>query len=276
LENPVLFHAAVKKLLSEASTTSIHLEIGPHSALAGPLRQIYQEQNASINYISALSRGKNDTTVFLEALGQLYCNGFPIQFPIISQPEVLHDLPTYSWHYDRSYWGDSRVSRNWRFRQHGAHDLLGRRILESSEAEPIWRNILRVANVPWLHDHIVAGDMVFPAAGYVAMAGEAIRQHSNTQDDYTVREVHIGAAMLLRNDTPTELITTLRPKMLSTNLDSKWFEFVVSSHNGTNWTKHCWGLVIAGRATQAHRHSPETFTRKVSSPRWYKTMARIG
>ncbi|KAK8101460.1 hypothetical protein PG999_011834 [Apiospora kogelbergensis] len=280
LESPVLFRSAVKQLLSESpSATAIHLEIGPHSALAGPLRQIYKEKNVSLSYISTLSRGKNDTTIFLESLGQLYCSGFPLKYPRTAHTEVLSDLPPYSWHYDRSYWSDSRVSRNWRFQKYGAHDLLGRRILESSDAEPCWRNILRVANVPWLHDHVVTNDIVFPAAGYVTMAGEAVSQHLNAHNDgFTVREVHIGSAMLLRNDSPTELITTLRPKMLSTKLDSKWFEFAVSSHNGSDWVKHCWGLVISGRISSSSTsgQAPETFSRKVSTPRWYKTMSRIG
>ncbi|KAK6852913.1 hypothetical protein PG995_011464 [Apiospora arundinis] len=274
------YHSAVMQLLSESSpATTILLEIGPHSALAGPLRQICKEQNVSPSYISTLSRGKNDTSVFLESLGQLYCSGFPLKYPRTTHTKVLSDLPPYSWHYDRSYWSDTRVSRNWRFQKHGAHDLLGRRILESSEAEPCWRNILRVANVPWLHDHVVTNDIVFPAAGYVAIAGEAVSQHLNAhKDGYTVREVHIGSAMLLRSDSPTELITTLRPKMLSAKLDSKWFEFAVSSHNGSDWVKHCWGLVISGRpsSSSACGQAPETFTRKVSTPRWYKTMSRVG
>ncbi|KAK8011002.1 polyketide synthase [Apiospora arundinis] len=280
LESPVLFRSAVMQLLSESSpATTILLEIGPHSALAGPLRQICKEQNVSPSYISTLRRGKNDTSVFLESLGQLYCSGFPLKYPRTTHAKVLSDLPPYSWHYDRSYWSDTRVSRNWRFQKYGAHDLLGRRILESSEAEPCWRNILRVANVPWLHDHVVTNDIVFPAAGYVAIAGEAVSQHLNAhKDGYTVREVHIGSAMLLRSDSPTELITTLRPKMLSAKLDSKWFEFAVSSHNGSDWVKHCWGLVISGRtsSSSACGQAPETFTRKVSTPRWYKTMSRVG
>lgn len=237
LENPVLFRSANKNLLEHLPDATVHLEVGPHSALSGPLRQIYKEKNVAIHYVSVLKRGQDDIDAFLEAVGQLYCGGVEVQVPAPAEAEVLHDMPKYQWHYDKSYWGDSRVSSSWRLRKHGAHDLLGRKILESSDVEPIWRNILRLADVPWLRDHIVGPDVVFPAAGYISMAGEAIRQHLHAPCGYTVRKVHIDTALVLKSDRPTEIITTLRPQMLTTNLESKLYEFSISSHDGHNWNK---------------------------------------
>src|SRR5437762_12834783 len=61
LESPVLFHSAVTRLLAESDQSFVHLEVGPHSALAGPLRQIYRETVSTIRYASVLARGKDDT-----------------------------------------------------------------------------------------------------------------------------------------------------------------------------------------------------------------------
>jgi len=57
--------------------------------------------------------------------------------------------------------------------------IFGLRILEGSEVSPTWRNVLKLVDVPWLSDHCVGNDIVFPGAGYVAMAGEAIFQITN-------------------------------------------------------------------------------------------------
>lgn len=280
MESPVLFHLAATMLLAEFPEASTHVEIGPHSALAGPLRQTYAEKAASVQYLSCLTRGKDDAGSFLEAMGRLHCLGLHARAPVSSTARVLTQLPTYPWNYKESYWAESRVMSSWRFRQHAAHDLLGSRITETSDLEPSWRNVLRVADVPWLRDHCVGSDLVFPAAGYVAMAGEAVsqlREQNGAEAGYTVRQVHFVAAMLLRDDSSTEVITTLRPRMLTAKLDSPWYEFSIVSHDGSTWTRHCHGLVISGCGAQMQAtYKAQTFTRRVSPDRWYKAMVRSG
>ncbi|PLB45036.1 putative polyketide synthase [Aspergillus steynii IBT 23096] len=275
LESPVLFHSAVRTLLSGSKECSVHLEVGPHSALAGPLRQIYSESSSSINYVSALSRGKNDSVSFLEAVGQLHCHGVQISYPFSETAHVLTDLPTYPWHYDKSYWGETRIMKNWRFRKHLPHDLLGLRVLEASEISPTWRNELRLMDAPWLRDHCVGNDIVFPGAGYIAMAGEAIFQVNDIRD-YTVKDVELSKALVLYNDKPVEIMTTLRPQRLTSTLDSDWYEFQIVSFDGSAWNKHCSGLVRSGRASPCPRKNTQSLDRQVSSTRWYTTMSRVG
>ena len=227
MERPVLFHSAAKRLLQQFPDVSIHLEVGPHPALAGPLRHIYAERKSSTTqYWSSLTRGKNDTNAFLETLGQLYCAGVNIRPLVSPETQVLTQLPTYPWNHDQSYWDESRVISNWRYPRHAAHDLLGMRILEASDIEPTWRNYIRITDVPWLRDHAVGSDIVLPPAAYVAMAGEAVSQLQETDNDrrgYTIRELHLTSAMLLQDNKHTEVITTLRPKMLTAKLDSTWY-----------------------------------------------------
>ncbi|TDZ15955.1 Highly reducing polyketide synthase gloL [Colletotrichum orbiculare MAFF 240422] len=69
LESPVLFRQAVTSLL-QTSSAALHLEVGPHSALAGPLKQIYTENAISPPYLSALKRG--------DSVGNM--NGKPVFF----------------------------------------------------------------------------------------------------------------------------------------------------------------------------------------------------
>ena len=104
LESPVRFHSAAKRLLSEHGTSVVHLEVGPHSALAGPLRETYKETQTSVQYVTALVRGQNTAISLLESIGQLYAHGYKITIPTASKkPKVLTDLPTYPWHYEKSY-----------------------------------------------------------------------------------------------------------------------------------------------------------------------------
>ncbi|KAL8793204.1 MAG: hypothetical protein Q9195_004234 [Heterodermia aff. obscurata] len=282
LEKPVLFHTAVKTLLREVPRM-VQVEVGPHHALRGPLRQIYQETGVSVRHIPTLSRGENDTRALLSTMGQLFTAGIPIRLP--PEPcrnfQVLTDLPMYPWRYERAYWAETRVMRNWRFPKHAPHDLLGSRTLESTELNPTWCNEIRVSDIPWLKDHCVGSDIVFPAAGYISMAGEAAYQLGDLTEshDYTVKEVDIRLALVLETEGFKEIVTTLRPQRLTVTLDSEWYEFDIVSYDGSSWNKHCSGFVRRGRASNPPPHwrkCPQPLPRKVSASRWYVTLNRVG
>jgi len=279
LESPVLFNTTMEALLADHKSNNLFLEIGPHSALAGPLRQIFKKQQPDAPYISTLARGSDDTLSLLVALGNLFVKGIAVDLAPLNQGgQIVTDLPTYPWNHEESFWEEGRVSKEWRMRKFPRHDLLGTQVVESSALEPTWRNVLSLDDAPWIRDHMVNQDIVFPGAGYVAMAGEALRQVTEAED-FTVRNLTVKAAMILHEHISTEIVSSLRPYRLTNSLDSTWYEFVVYSHNGSNWTKHCAGQVKQGRAgSKAVSAAPKIsdLPRKVSSARWYQTLSKVG
>ena len=281
-DSPVLFHTTFEKLLATRSSHNslLLLEIGPHSALAGPIRQILKAVPSDAFYVPTLIRNENDTSSILNAAGQIFLKGLKLDFQALNPGgQVLTDLPNYPWHHETRYWSESRLSKQWRLRSFPHHDLLGSRVSESSDLEPVWRNILRLDDVPWCRDHVIAGDLVFPGAGYIAMVGEAIRQISGSEgQDYSLRDFTLSAAMTLHESIATETIFTMRPFRLTTSLDSAWYEFTVMSYNATagTWTRHC-----TGQARPGSEHSTESRTvldlpRKVEPVSWYRLMREVG
>jgi acyl transferase domain-containing protein len=284
LESPVAFSPAVKALLEDhslASTDKLFIEIGPHSALAGPLRQVFRSVKTAINpqYLATMIRDSNCTERLLKTAGQLYLLGIPLHFSAINPSgKVLTNLPTYPWHHKEQYWNESRLVRDWRTRKFLPHETLGSRILEGNDLEPTWRNLLRLDDAPWIRDHVIFKDIIFPGAGYVAMAGEAIRQLTGSSD-YTVRRVVISTALVLHESTPTEMMTSLRRERLTDSLDSTWYEFTIMSYNGTSWMKHCVGQVRAGPIyanNDMKKPVLKDLPRSVSPARWYKALKRVG
>lgn len=84
----------------------IVLEIGPHSTLQGPVRQILTKNGRAeeIRYYSMLHRGKDAIVSCLEVLGNLWTQGQDLNFLHINSPEAkpeplqsLTDLPRYPW-----------------------------------------------------------------------------------------------------------------------------------------------------------------------------------
>ena len=279
MENPVIFSTAVSSILSAAKgEASIFLEVGPHAALAGPLRQIFQEKELTTvpTYISTLARNENQVHSILSTAGQLFQQSVPVDLAAINGTgKVLTNLPSYPWQRNTSYWKESRVTRNWRMRTFPHHELLGSRMLESSDLEPSWRNVLQLDNVSWLRDHKIVEDIVFPAAGYISAVGEAVRQTTGSKD-YSLRNLVVKSAFVLQEGQAPEVITCLKPVALTDSLESEWFEFTITSYDGANWTKHCTGQARGGFNQLETSSSVDVHPRMVQSNVWYPAMKKIG
>lgn len=253
------------------------LEVGPHLALAGPVRQILTQASSSAPYIAAMNRGEDCVESFLTAVGKLFELNIPVDFEkLMPTASCLPNLPRYPWDHNASYWRESRMSQEWRNREFPAHPLLGIRQLESTSLEPGFRNMLLIDNASWLRDHKIEDNVIFPCAGYIAMIGEGIRQLSGSQRTFTLRHMVLSAALVLSEGTPVELVTTFRPVRLTDSLDSSWWEFTIASHNGHLWAKHCIGQVVSEKIEAIKSPEAECLPRKVQRQKYYDVLSRAG
>ncbi|KAJ8063293.1 hypothetical protein OCU04_008523 [Sclerotinia nivalis] len=281
LVSPVRFNAALKSLLgTEGLAGNILLEIGPHSTLAGPLRQICATIGAAYTYFPTLVRSSHSTRSILAAFGMLYQHGFVIDWHgLIPEAEMLTDLPPYPWNHATSYWYESRVTKAWRSRIFGHHELLGLRVPYTTDLDPVWRIMISLEDVPWLVDHKVKGDVVFPFASYVSMAGEAFRQVTGIEDSYSVYRTTVLTAIVLDEEKPLEVVTSLHSiNHNDTKNTENVFEFTISSYRGSTWIQHCKGSV--GRRTYPISDLPKpiiyNLPRQIIPTSWYEEMARLG
>ncbi|KAJ5385785.1 polyketide synthase [Penicillium cosmopolitanum] len=278
LESPVRFREAVTAILEhEVGENAIFLEVGPHGALAGPLRQIFSQAGFPAPYVSTMVRNQDCTASFLSGIGGLHSLNVDIDLEaLFPTGACLPDLPRYPWNHEGSYWYESRLSKEWRNRKAPHHDLLGARVAESSDTEPAWRNLLHITNAPWLRDHKVGENIVFPFCGYIALAGEAIRQLTNVDEGFNIRNIIVSTALVLSEGNPTEIMANFRPHRLTNSLNSPWWEFSISAYNGRNWTKHCSGEVSALSSTPEDAPEPESLPRKLNVRKWYEKMIKGG
>jgi NADPH:quinone reductase-like Zn-dependent oxidoreductase/ubiquinone/menaquinone biosynthesis C-methylase UbiE len=247
------------------------IEIGPHSALSGPIKQILQADPklnaADIVYSSVLKRGNNAVTTALSMAATMVSLNYPVNFGAINRPEgmegnripqLLVDLPLYPWNHTRSYWAEPRLSKTYRNRRLPRHDLLGAPDNMSCPYEPRWRNFLRTSELPWLLDHKIQGNIVFPAAGYLAMAIEASMQLVKTEDNiarYVLQDVSIKSALVLNETSAVELMVSIRE---SEQKPHELYDFHIYSVSEDNrWTEHCTGLVGSQRRNGVSANGPE-------------------
>ncbi|KAJ5653747.1 hypothetical protein N7490_000750, partial [Penicillium lividum] len=278
LQSPVLFNSAVQKFLRHSRQPAVFVEIGPHSTLSSPLSQIFRSQDVGQGpkYIPTLIRSKPTWKALLITAGRLHISGLSIKLSQVNGPgKVLTDLPAYPWQHEEVFLNQTRLVKKWMYPKEPHHELLGPRSLESTDFEPSWRRILFVSHVPWLWDHVLGKDLVFPCAGYIAMLGEAIRQTTGSED-YTIRNLLMKNPLTLNDSEPTELLTSLRPVKMTDTVDSSWYEFTVSAYQGGSWKKHCVGDIRAGSQKQQAPRSINPYARFVPSKTWYDVMKKRG
>ncbi|KAJ6172830.1 KR domain-containing protein [Penicillium chermesinum] len=233
LLNPVLFTQALQIIGSDAEFAHIDtiIEVGPHSALAGPIRQTKTEYNfEKLQYLPTLVRNEHSAEALLKLVGELFLRdySFDIERAIAieetspsgkifcSRGNLIVDLPPYQWDKSKKFWAEGRESREHRQAKYMRHDILGSLVPGCSLAEPSWRNFLRIRDLPWLKDHSLGGEAVFPAAGYFSMAMEAITQIAEREppptsiEGYMLRDVSIKQALVTPDDdTGIEVMLTM-------------------------------------------------------------------
>lgn len=159
-------------------------EIGPQSALQGPINHMLQAfQGAKKpSYVASLDRGQDASASLLRAIGRVYCSGYPVDILRVNSLDretprpPPPKMPRYPFNHEKKYWRESLLSHNFRSQSARRHDLLGVRSIDWNPQVAQWRHILRLGEMPWLRDHKIAGEIVFPGAGYVVMAVESLKQ----------------------------------------------------------------------------------------------------
>ncbi|KAI5866390.1 hypothetical protein GGS23DRAFT_556890 [Durotheca rogersii] len=251
LLRPVRFSEAFESMYSSDANVDTVVEVGAHSTLAGPIRQILNGRK--VGYVSCLKRSTNAIDTMQDLACELLARGYPVNLKSVNAPlggevHFTPDLPTYPWNHGTRYWMEPRTSRETRFKKYPPHELLGVPISGTTGLTPIWRNFLRISDLPWLVDHQVDSSVIFPGAGYIIMAIEAVRLVTDTSSPssgYRLRDVNfIKALAIPESSTGVETHTRLHP-CSETELDHRgWYEFEVGSVDaGGSWIKNCHGFV---------------------------------
>lgn len=182
---PVLFSDAVSSIWSPGDVTpgkgpaagfptssavDLLVEIGPHSALESPIREILKSHSATATawYYSSMKRHTPAHRHFLATLGYLSCHGVKIDFELATgigvapnsseqrrSRRVVENLPEYPFDHSCTYLPTGRLGKSFRFRKNAKLDLLGKPVLDWNPLQPRWRNFLKLSELPWVKDHKV-------------------------------------------------------------------------------------------------------------------------
>ena len=276
LVSKVRFHEALQEMChkcrredSEGKGLDILIEVGPHAALATPIRQTLQASgaaNAEITYLPTFKRKEDAVLSIHRMASQLWSSGTALDLGLLRapglpvRPKPLTDLPRYQWDRSMEHWSEPRISKEYRNRPHPRHELLGSRSIDFDPILPRWRNNLRLSEVPWLRDHVVESQIIYPAAAFLAMAIEAARQTVLDRFGADVmlhsigfRDVAIDRALILQEDSDgVEVVTTLQPleDCIKDRFTTQYSFRIRSFDQQAELTDHCRGSMVVNHGSQ--------------------------
>ncbi|KAF3392430.1 Compactin diketide synthase mokB [Penicillium rolfsii] len=314
--SPVKFTTALSTMHSREMTDgsgdrNLHiLEVGPHSTLQSAIKETLEmnKDRPNLKYLSLLKRNDHTPNVLLNAVGSLAVNGYPLDLHEINlasrlhrrrQPRILVDLPPYSFKHAEKVLYESRLSRNLRNRKYPRHDLFGAPVTDWDQNLPRWRQFVRLDENPWLRDHMVTGNYVYPGVGFLVMAIEASQQLSSDAklNGFHLRHVSIHRALIIPDTKQgIEVSLSMTPTEPSSETRS-WRRFYISSYNESSntWTEHCSGDIAVEHANmldpinkgreakaeaqaqlEAFRWAKDDCSRSMNFPMIYKNLQKQG
>ncbi|KAI1734393.1 polyketide synthase PksD [Xylaria scruposa] len=212
--------ALVAPKIDGLTKVSTYLEVGPHCSLRRPINDtlVQSIDKNRFDYAFTLSKFESPLKTILEVTGRLFSRGYPVLLTATEakksiNPPFLVDLPGYPFNHSRTYWHETRLSREWRFRKESPR-FLGVQVADWNSLEPRWRKMLSIDEIPWIADHVVGESTVFPATGSLMMAVEAVKQMNHGHQiisGFLFKEAVFKNPIIVRPGAKTELITQARP-----------------------------------------------------------------
>ncbi|MEM7239947.1 MAG: type I polyketide synthase, partial [Pseudomonadota bacterium] len=163
--NPVRFREAVAELCALGATTFV--EIGPRPLLQAYIKDTASDVGRRVSSTTTMDRGERAPGSIDEMAARILAHGGTPDQRFLGEPPVYPvDLPRYPW--NRETFKAEKTSDHVDVLRHvRAHPLLGAPVHSSAT---VWLARIDAERVPWLSDHVVDGQVMMPATGFVEVA----------------------------------------------------------------------------------------------------------
>lgn len=176
----------------------------------------------------------------------------------------LPDLHAYAYDHFRSYFHESRIAKSHGLREMPGLDLLSEAAVDWNPLEACWNDFVKVSEQPWIEDHRVSiwlfkisqfqggsltntwtyspqinGVVLFPGAGMVVMAVEAMKLMASGERPiagYNVRDTIFKAALIVPDhERGVETKFFLRRQPGSAGREDSRSDFRLSAYTENEW-----------------------------------------
>ena len=228
----VSFEAAIKCLIDDGY--SHFLEVGPQPVTRNFLNECLLDKQVSGRIFSSLVIKKPEENSLFESLGSLFAAGYQLNWPEAVRAANFVRLPSYPWQRE-SYWNESSLAHQYLFGSGEKHPFFFEKLMTP---EPAWQVELNENYFPFLPEHRISQQIVFPGAAYIE-AGLALQHYQHRRDNnYSLENLKFHRMLMLDENKSQQLRIVEHP-------DSGNFSVYASEVNSNNWTLHATGHMVA-------------------------------
>ncbi|MFE4517529.1 SDR family NAD(P)-dependent oxidoreductase [Kitasatospora sp. NPDC056783] len=174
LRRTVLFEQAAGTAVAKGH--GVFIECSPHPVLTVGLQETFD----GVRALGSLRREEGGPARFAAALGEAFTHGVAVDWRTVFEgrrPRRV-ELPTYAFQHEQ-FWLDS-VSGNADVTSAGLnrteHPMLSAALTRADTDGTVLTGRLSLGTHPWLADHVVGGELLFPGTGYLELALQAAEQ----------------------------------------------------------------------------------------------------
>lgn len=284
LREPFHFAAVMEHLIAAGYQT--FLEVSPHPVLAQAMLEGLRHAGQTGVVLASLRRETDERTTLLEALGELYVSGHPLDWSRLHAANGrCVSLPSYPWQREY-YWLDQLPGRRGRGARRqtsttSTHPLLGDPLpIALLPGQHVWEAEVSTAALPYLDAHRVQGNVILPGAAYLEMAlaaGTQVMPHT----PFALEQVTFTQALFLAEDATRSVQLGLIPIAV----DQMSFQ-IFSQGRGDDthaaaWNMHASGNIVPVASAPAQSQSVlqellATCTEPIAGAEHYAVMAARG
>ncbi len=238
VRQPVLFTTALAAMLQDHFDTFV--EIGPHPVLTGGANALFQKLAPSAVIAPSMTRREPEVTVFLQSVAQLAARGLvPDTEKLFGPSRRYFRLPKHPWQHSR-YWFEAPAAAETR-RGRFEHPFLKRQTqLVTEEPLAVWEAAIDVQKFPYLRDHQVDGEIVFPASGHIELAW-AVASEQFRHEPFFLENLHFDSPLILPENSRHPL--DVRLEIVSGEGDYRICSRPADAPADTPWSKHSSGQI---------------------------------
>ncbi|PSF37367.1 beta-ketoacyl synthase [Aphanothece hegewaldii CCALA 016] len=223
----------------------IFLEIGAKSTLLGMARPILETDNhQSYLWLPSLRQGQKDWQTLLLSLANLSVHGVKINWLEFDKnyPRRRLNLPNYPFE-RQAYWFKPSRQETRLNTTNSVHPLLGQKLNLAKLNSVYFENVLDLETFPFLLEHRILGNIVFPMAGYLEM-GIAAAKILNETDTLVIENFQIQQPLFLEKNKTIQLIFSAEQN----------FEIYSSEPQSNHWLLHASGKIVSEKQARENIH----------------------
>ncbi|KAK6858910.1 Highly reducing polyketide synthase ACRTS2 [Apiospora arundinis] len=195
--------------------------------------------------------GADATLSMLQLATKLFVSGASIKIGEVNgirgSSRVVTDLPPYEWMKATRHFLQSRITTQKLHHVTAYNCLLGRKSPSEGNVHT-FRNVFSTKEMPWVRDHEVDGQVLFPFTGFSALATEAFKTvFPGDLQTILIQEIHVTKSLRVEDEQMVDMTTNIRPAREGTSTSSQTtWEFEISTWtDAQGWTVHAFGRIKA-------------------------------